>query len=50
MFNQVVQKHFLGTRINDLFLDIRLLIYIRGVIGGTDQTLGGCSLCYIIPI
>ena len=25
-------------------------IYIRGVTGGTDQTSGGCSLCYTIPI
>jgi len=24
--------------------------YIRGVTGGTDQTSGGCSLCYTIPI
>jgi len=23
---------------------------IRGVTGGTDQTSGGCSLCYTIPI
>ena len=25
-------------------------LYIRGVTGGTDQTSGGCSLCYTIPI
>ena len=25
-------------------------IFIRGVTGGTDQTSGGCSLCYTIPI
>ena len=25
-------------------------IYIQGVTGGTDQTSGGCSLCYTIPI
>ena len=23
---------------------------IRGVTGGTDQTSGGCSLCYTVPI
>jgi len=27
-----------------------IYIYIRGVTGGTDQTSGGCSLCYTIPI
>jgi len=27
-----------------------LYVYIRGVTGGTDQTSGGCSLCYTIPI
>jgi len=26
------------------------ILYIRGVTGGTDQTSGGCSLCYTIPI
>jgi len=25
-------------------------VYIQGVTGGTDQTSGGCSLCYTIPI
>jgi len=29
---------------------IYIYIYIRGVTGGTDQTSGGCSLCYTIPI
>jgi len=24
--------------------------HIRGVTEGTDQTSGGCSLCYTIPI
>ena len=26
-------------------LTIRLITYIQGVTGGTDQTSGGCSLC-----
>jgi len=29
---------------------IYIYIYLRGVTGGTDQTSGGCSLCYSIPI
>ena len=29
---------------------IYIYIYIRGVTGWTDQTSGGCSLCYTIPI
>ena len=28
----------------------QIVVYIRGVTGGTDQTSGGCSLCYTIPI
>jgi len=27
-----------------------ILVNIRGVTGGTDQTSGVCSLCYTIPI
>jgi hypothetical protein len=27
-----------------------LIADIQGVTGGTDQTSGGCSLCYSIPI
>ena len=27
-----------------------LTSYIQGITGGTDQTSGGCSLCYTIPI
>jgi len=27
-----------------------IYLYIRGVTGGMDQTSGGCSLCYTIPI
>ena len=29
---------------------IYIYTYIRGVTGGTDQTSGGCSLCYTIRI
>jgi len=29
---------------------VNKFVYIRGVTGGTDQTSGGCSLCYTIPI
>jgi len=29
---------------------VELPIEIRGITGGTDQTSGGCSLCYTIPI
>jgi len=33
-----------------IYIYIYIYIYIRGVTGGTDQTSGGCSLCYTIPI
>ena len=32
------------------FFQITSIPNIRGVTGGTDQTSGGCSLCYTIPI
>jgi len=33
-----------------IFMFIFVFMCIRGVTGGTDQTSGGCSLCYTIPI
>jgi len=36
--------------INNIKSTLYVYIYIRGVTGGTDQTSGGCSLCYTIPI
>jgi len=40
------------TPIPRIFIKIFAFIEadIRGVTGGTDQTSGGCSLCYTIPI
>ena len=43
--NQTTGSHSCNS---DLFLDEEGTI--RGVTGGTDQTSGGCSLCYTIPI
>ena len=29
---------------------VYIYLCIQGVTGGTDQTSGGCSLCYTIPV
>ena len=44
---EFIASYFEG---NFIYIYIYIYIYIRGVTGGTDQTSGGCSLCYTISI
>jgi len=45
-----ISSIFVGVFKSSRLLCHPVYIYIRGVTGGTDQTSGGCSLCYTIPI
>ena len=47
MYDKIVYSN---TTQHTTFIYKYIYIYIRGVTGGTDQTSGGCSLCYTIPI